>query len=215
MAQAEKLLSLVNVASYKSPEVSSYKISCSNAVNGLETSKLQESAELKRVYDNGFEEPVEKGAWEIKKPKNLTAPSTKLTISVDSKDVELDLNGIGYKHYSELPYLTDFGNFSGTEPSKTSDSGMFSYYNGIQPKPFMEYYDMCYEYPVTEENRHFIEDYYKYISSNDGMYDATSSLSENVKYFYYNYEKSDEEYLIMLIEDGTFTIYRITDKAPF
>ena len=167
------------------------------------------------IYSNGYEEAVEKGAWKISKPKKLTAPTTTLTVSVDGQEIEMDINNIGYKHYSEFTPLTDFGNFSGTEPSKTSNSGMFSYNNGIQDTQFIEYYDMCYEYPITEENGHYIEEYYKYIESNDGMHDSTSSLSKNIKYFYWHLDQSDEEYFIMMIRDDKFVIYRITEDSPF
>ena len=52
-SQAESLLGLVNAAAYKSPEVSNYSMNYSeDAVNGMETSKIQDSAELKRVYSS-------------------------------------------------------------------------------------------------------------------------------------------------------------------
>lgn len=214
-SQAESLLGLVNAAAYKSPEVSDYKMSYSaEAVNGLETSKIQEGAELKRVYSNGYEEAVEKDAWKISKPKKLTAPTTTLTVSVDDKDVEIDISDIGYKHYSDFPGLIDFGNFSGIEPSNTSNSGMFSYNNGIQDKQFIEYYDMSYTYPITKENAHFIEEYYQAIQK-EGISDSTSG-DHPFHHFYYHSDQSDEAHLFMIIrDDNEFTIYRTTDKSPF
>ena len=92
---------------------------------------------------------------------------------------------------------------------------MFSYKNGVQDTQFFEYYDMCYQYPITSENGHFIEEYYNHVSNKDGLYDATSSLAKNVKYFYYHEGQSDEVEFIMLVRDDTFTIYRITDESPF
>ena len=195
-------------------EVSKYTISLNTtAVGGLKISEIQETADLKRVYGNGYEETVEKGTWEITKPGKLMAPTTTVTVAVDDKEVEIVINNIGYKHYSEFPALTDFGSFSGIEPSETSNSGVFSYYNGIQDIPFIEYYDMYYQYPITSENRHFIEEYYKHIAK-DGMKDETSSIAKNVKYFYYHEDQSDEVEFIMLTSDDTFRIYRITDESP-
>lgn len=214
-SQAETLLGLINAAAYKSPEVSNYSMSYSGeAVNGMETSKIQESAELKRVYSNGYEEAVEKGAWEISKPKKLTAPTTTLTVAVDGKEVEMEISDIGYKHYSDSPGLIDFGNFSGIEPSKTSNSGMFSYNNGYSKTPFIEYYDMCYTYPITKDNAHFIEEYYQAIQK-EGIHDSTSG-DHPFRHFYYHLDQSDEEHYFMIIrDDNEFTIYRTTDVSPF